>query len=563
MSLGNISNSVPLLNQPYKSPERSGSHEHGQMGSHAVQTLGEVVSKLPGPGSFFIAAGKALTAYLAITAVPSGASASPLGQSGALQQSSGATLDTSSGGGAYMADTSGPSQGYAPELLDRIQQDGGEAGHQRLIESLVMSPYEADGHGRSKRSVEPNRHGWTQVPHPEDLNHPLAANETTSDGKFVKVGLKDPELVSERTTKNGDVVYRFKNARVDPDKSGSEEIRQGVALSTCFHKAGDEELPSVNVDLSHRAGSYLHDCSGRTTAEMGVTHGLMEIKVEKPVNSTLVSIESQPDSLLYQDSSGQISHLLHGSSVRTYDSVEKDGMHFEPKGQPPVAIKMEQFGQEWFLTMTTRSDYSAFTDSEQNCDIPFEGDNTPLYRAECCTSSGGRNKQDVAYIYKAPLDINKWFELEFWVPFGNMADSGEVVEVWKDGKSVAEVFTRTGANNHPQYGGGGYFAQFGSFDLKDGEQIKPAVVKFRNVNFDFQPTSRKYAPQGGLSWVEGQCYPNAPDRVERDVKSEVDKKVIDKPVPDAKSITHSKIGHARIDHSRPNPANHKPEDLEP
>ena len=529
MSVGNLVNSVPSLNQPGKLVENSGSSEYGKMGSHAVHTMEKNISKLPSPVSFITGMGKALTAYLVMTAGDR-ASAATLGQSGALRQSSGAPLGTSSGGGAYMADTSGPSQGYAPDLLDRIQQDGGEAGHQRLIESLAMSPYEADGHDRSKRSLAPLQ--MSLVPHPEDLNHPLTANETTWDGKFVRVGLKDPELVKERTTKNGDVVYRFKSARGGPDKSGSEEIRQGVALSSCFHKESERLLmPKGNVDLSKRAGNYVHYCSGRTTTELGVlgpTHesieGSMEIKIEKPGDSTLVSIESHRDSLLYQDSSGQIGHLLSSNSVRTYDSVVTDGMHFEPKGQPPVAIKMEQFGQEWFLTMTTRSDHSAFTDSEQNCDIPFEGDNTPLYRAKCCISSDGKNKQDVAYIYKAPLDIGKWFELEFRVPLGNNNNAGQVVQLWKDGKSVAEVFTRTGANNHPQYGGGGYFAQFGSFDLKDGVQTKPAIVKFRNVNFDFQPTSRKHAPQGGLSEVKGQCYPNALelDRVKIDVKPEVE-----------------------------------------
>ena len=97
-------------------------------------------------------------------------------------------------------------------VLQDMSEEGPEKAHKSLLARLQKRGADkpADGSGEwlssSARSVSRK---LTSVNMPADLNQAQSPDQLTGDGRFVRLGNSQPELVQEKRMKAGDVLYRF------------------------------------------------------------------------------------------------------------------------------------------------------------------------------------------------------------------------------------------------------------------------------------------------------------------------------------------------------------------
>ena len=377
-------------------------------------------------------------------------------------------------------------------VLQDMSEEGPEKAHKSLLARLQKRGADkpADGSGEwlssSARSVSRK---LTSVNVPADLNQAQSPNQLTGDGRFVRLGNSQPELVQEKRMKAGDVLYRFEINSIPS---------QNVELSNCFYTP--DKMPfreSANLNLMELTGEYNDLCLesfGRAYS------GSMSIKIQsdEPVRATLLRLVPHHDGRLYKSTHERESFILPESSTNTYWSLVSDGMRFEKEGYSPFTIAIEPQNDQMYFTVRVRAQYDSFNDAS-SCEIPFTPENATTSRALCCNGN-----QDVKYIYAAPFTRGEWFNIEFETVFSQLSGKdprpGEV-KLWRDGKQVAQVSGWIGTNNRAEYGGGGYHAQFGIVDPSG-----PMVAKFRQV--ELVPGYREFSgasEPAPMTKLDGQC----------------------------------------------------------
>ena len=420
-------------------------------------------------------------------------------------------------------------------MIARLAEDGGEADMQRIIRS-IDDAQQSDATPKEKNGRKLKRF-WAVTALPDSLNKPIKDSDLTLDGKLVRTGIADTpdEHLTQRPAQDRFgkfvMVYRFamqgaKNMVKQsqsgncPDKAPLEQnsahnvpslcktssippkdSQYFSELSNCFHT--DRSEPPVYDGLIKSAGMYLNNCPGAIPAG-GTISGSMQVKIDDPATATIFQIRSMPDRLLYHDSAGLTYGLSRETSGASYDSLLADGMRFEPQTPVPFSINVELGGDSLFyLTIKARSDYSQYTNGD--CNLVFDEDKTTINQAVCCSV----RQQDVSYLYAKPLGFNHWQYVKYQIDFSdysNVPVQPGRVQVFIDDKRVVNARLFIGVNNDPGRGGGGYYATFG---IKDLQSYKPAVVKFRDVEFHHGkfpvPPEINYQPATN---VTGQCGPN-------------------------------------------------------
>ncbi|USE35494.1 hypothetical protein [Endozoicomonas sp. SCSIO W0465] len=330
-------------------------------------------------------------------------------------------------------------------MLEEIARDDGEAAHRQLVSSLKSSNSSAfafdmanaDAAGSKTR---PTGTGWEPVPVPDDFNRALNQNETTKSGEFARTPGKGTgkqlNAVQERLTfprhsepttsfrfHLGGVTHNNVNGLPTPkgcisssDNSKAtvnshSNSRQPVwcpeappppsaELTTCFHtedSLGRSNLVNTRAKIAN--GLFLDSCPKAVPAGETIS-GSMDIHIKKPGPATIFQIHSTPDRLLYRDNTDAIHTLSQQASKETYEHLIDDRMQFEQEGKPPFSIAIAQKDNLPYLTITGRSDFARFADTE--CDLPsFRGgrsEELAFRMVRCCD-----DKSSAAYLYHMPL----------------------------------------------------------------------------------------------------------------------------------------------------------------
>ena len=381
-------------------------------------------------------------------------------------------------------------------LLHEMTADP-EKTHQSLLERLQKRGADkpADGIGGwLSRSAPSVSRKLTSVTVPESLEQPQSPDQLTTDGNFVRLGNPQPELIQQKKSRAGDIVYRFSFNGTE----GAGQLGTNLELSNCFYTPDRMPLMSgVDLDLLKLTRGYNKHC---LEAGDRVYSGSMNIKVQvdKPVRATVFRLVPHDDVNLYKSKNDRESFMLPDSSVNTFWSLVADGMRFEKEGKSPFTIAIEPHNDQLYFTVKIRAQYEPFSDGAP-CNTPFTPESAVDDHALCC---GGN--QDVKYIYAAPYTKGEWFDIGFETVFSPLAGEDPhrgQVRLWRDGEQVAQVSGWIGGNNRAQYGGGGYHAQFGIVDAVDS-----MVVKFRMI--DLSPF--KHQLSGSLkpfptTQLSGQC----------------------------------------------------------
>ena len=358
-------------------------------------------------------------------------------------------------------------------LLQDMLEEGPEKAHKSLLARLQKRGADkpADGSGEwLSSSVSRVSRKLTSVNVPTDLHQAQSPDQLTGDGRFVRLGNSQPELVQEKRMKPGDVSYRFTFNNDNSNRAG-----QDVELSNCFYTP--DKMPfreGADLELLKLTGEYNNLCLKSSDRAYS---GSMSIKIETsgPVSATLFRLVPHHDDRLYKSDYDRESFMLPESSAKTYRSLLGDGMRFEKEGYSPFTMAIEPHNDQMYFTVKVRAQYDAFNDATIGCEIPFTPESATTGRALCCEGN-----QDVKYIYAAPFTRGEWFNIGFETEFSQL--SGEdprpgQVKLWRDGNQVAQVSGWIGTNNRAEYGGGGYHAQFGIVGATG-----PMVAKFRLIN---------------------------------------------------------------------------------
>lgn len=392
-------------------------------------------------------------------------------------------------------------------LLEEMVEDGPENAHKSLLARLQKrgADQPADGSGdwlaRSARSVSRK---FTSVSVPTSLNQPQSPDQLTADGNFVRLGNPQPELVQQKRTQEGDVVYRFSFNGTEVDGQSG----QNLELGNCFYTPDNLPLmPGVDLDLLKLSGEYNNQC---VASGDHVYSGSMSIMVQtdKPAKATVFRLVPHNDARLYKNSNDEESFILSDSSVNTYRSLTADGMQFERPGNSPFTIAVEPHNDQLYFTVKIRAQHQPFND-DAPCDAPFTPEGAVTDRALCC---GGN--QDVKYIFAAPYTRGDWFNVSFETAFSPLAEGAPhrgQVKLWQDGQLVKQISGWIGENNRARFGGGGYHAQFGIVDA-----VNSMVVEFRGVKFvpAYQQAQPDSLPDSLVSFpmtqLSGQCRSDEP-----------------------------------------------------
>ena len=383
-------------------------------------------------------------------------------------------------------------------VLQEVLEEGPEKAHKSLLARLQEKGADkpADGSGEwLSRSVRSVSRKLTPVNVPTDLHRAQSPEQLTGDGKFVRLGNSQPELVQEKSIKDGDVLYRFA-FNGDPGQVG-----QNVELSNCFYTP--DKMPfrgGEDLDLLELTGGYNNMCLESFDK---VYSGSMSIKIQsnEPVRATLLRLVPHNDGRLYKSTYDRESFMLPESSINTYWSLVADGMRFEQEGSSPFTIGIEPYNDQMYFTVKVRAQYDSFNDAS-HCETPFTPESATSNRALCCNGN-----QDVKYIYAAPFSRGEWFNIGFETVFSQLSGEdprpGEI-KLWRDGKQVAHVSGWIGTNNRAEYGGGGYHAQFGIVD-----PTGRMVAKFKQVDLGAgywqHGDGSEPAP---MTKLDGQCRSN-------------------------------------------------------
>ena len=365
----------------------------------------------------------------------------------------------------------------------------------------------------------------------------------TYDKKFARVGMQSPELLTEQFTKDGSVIYTFK----DLPMNKTAEIEKNVELTNCFfdasssgRKIGESSVGSTERgQLKIATGQYLVECPDSSKE----FYGEFDLKVDmggKPGNVTVFRFLPHNSGVDYVRPDGYKGFLPARAGISKYLEMKNNGVVFSAPGDSPLTMNIEYNGGEHFFTVKTRSNYAGFKNpSNPRCDIPFQGKNTPLGVATCCNDPIDDNmkglkdfeydsiyqEEDVKYIHVSPLERG-WFNVKFYAEFskynnlnypGNL--TGIVALSINDKSSVANG---KGLGNNNFYATtnkvkyyGGYYSQFGLFDASHESitvQVKdPHIESDVSIDLIESPVWKDIISKGKgkeILTITGECRSN-------------------------------------------------------
>ena len=326
----------------------------------------------------------------------------------------------------------------------------------------------------------------------------------TSDWKFARVGMHTPELLTEQFTKEGDVIYTFKNKLMnDTDTTNYNNVE----LTDCFYTTFVKERIGENYAGSGRAarldiatGEYLAHCP---QSDREYYYGDFDIKVQmgKPGNVTVFRMIPHNSGKQYLRPTGRVDLLRPTVSRRKYLEMKDQGITFGGVGESPLTMNVEYYGGKHFFTVKARSNYAVFSNPDSTpCEIPFKGEDTPLGEATCCSEVPdpvikGRylsdtQEEDVKYLHVSPLE-GDWFNVKFYTEFTNFGagedhSPGTNVALSINNKKVVARCKGVGNNNFFVINtrniirNGGYYAQFGISSASHDDM----VVQIKNPNLE-------------------------------------------------------------------------------
>lgn len=432
------------------------------------------------------------------------------------------------------------------KLLKVIEDDGGISSFKKLLERIIdkrpiqgqnnTDPHQAlpdidqeknetrggndlpNGRKYVPKNLRSPLHSYLQpISAIEDLHQGLIPDDLTDDGRFARVGKSYPGLLVDGINPQEELVYRFKNRHsTGLENHGGSNVRRAkdVELTNCFYpiSKGDNLAGSPwkeNPELAKMTGAYMNACDG---IGKNYYNGAFDIKInmKAPGNVTVFRLIPHHEGTQYLDSSNTLRTLPMDSSVDAYRALVDDGARFEHEGSSPLTMRVEHYGGKHYFTVKTRSDYSTYKDADNQCDIPFKGDNTQPGAATCCTD-GGYQRQDVKYIYIEPLKQG-WFHVAFNVEFSDYAGTTDVGSPYTafsiDNQKGVISYGRIGNHNRDsQSEPSGYHAQFGINDASEGS----VVVRIKNPQFQ---NAERQNPQWP-NWpkteplqLSGECQPS-------------------------------------------------------
>ena len=337
----------------------------------------------------------------------------------------------------------------------------------------------------------------------------------TSDRKFARVGRQTPELLTEQLTKEGDVIYTFKNKLMNETDT---TIDNNVELTNCFYPTFVKKRIGKNYAGSGRAarldiatGEYLAQCA---QSDRNYYYGDFDVKVKmgKPGNVTVFRMIPHNSGKLYLRSTGSVDLLRPGDTRSKYLKMKDKGVIFGDAGRSPLTMNVEYYEGKHFFTIKARSNYAIFSNpNSAHCDIPFKGKDTDLGVANCCSEVSepvikdrylsDTQEEDVKYLHVSPLESG-WFNVKFYTEFtdfgGRLNYSPAVhVALSVNNKSVVARCRGVGNNNffvintRNIISNGGYYPQFGISSASHNDvvvQIKnPDLVPGEVLNLEHSP----------------------------------------------------------------------------
>ena len=369
----------------------------------------------------------------------------------------------------------------------------------------------------------------------------------TYDKQFARVGMQSPELLTEQFTKDGSVIYTFKNLLMNT----TGENEKNVELTNCFFDASKpgKEIGESSVGLGKRgqfkiaSGQYLVGCSA-AIASRHYFYAEFDLKVDmggKPGNVTVFRLLPHSSGVDFVRSDGFKGYLSPEVGLSKYLEMKKNGIIFSAPGDSPLTMNVEYNSGEHFFTVKTRSNYATFKNpGNPRCDIPFEGKNTPLGVATCCNDPIDDNKkswsgdiytslyqeEDVKYIHVSPLERG-WFNVKFYVEFSEYNSR-------RDGPDPLQGVAALSINNKPSVANGkglgnnnfyatdhrirkngGYYSQFGIFDASHESitvQVKnPEIRPGQYLDLNQSPIWKNLLTSlkgQGLIPIVGECRSN-------------------------------------------------------
>ena len=337
--------------------------------------------------------------------------------------------------------------------------------------------------------------------------HQLQGPEVkTSDQRYARVGMQAPELLTEHFTKEGDVIYTFKNQLMP----GADETNDNnVELTNCFYSASKgEEIEvgknyagsGINARLDIATGEYLTGCNG---GDKRFYYGDFDIKVQmgKPGNATVFRIIPHNSGKQFLVPYIGVGVFPSDNSPEKYLEMKDEGVTFGGTGGAPLTMNVEYYGGKHFFTVKARSNYAVFSNpNNADCDIPFSGKDTALGVATCCKEkpepffkdsfSSYTQEEDVKYLHASPLESG-WFNVKFYTEFTDFGGSPDktlpaTVALSINNKQTVAGCRGLGSNNFHYFNSknvienGGYYSQFGITDASHDD----VVVQIRNPELE-------------------------------------------------------------------------------
>ncbi len=363
--------------------------------------------------------------------------------------------------------------------LEDVAQDGGTAAFKQLLDRLnIHQTQPHDGNRERRSAADASQQQFTPVPFAqnENMDIPLTPANLTSDGQFARIGDSKPGRLKQRNLPDGETTYRFVyNHKANRQPSSEKDVE----LTNCFRTSARGSVnnkynPQIQ-ELRRLTNASDNACAGRGeysyTGEMDI-----HVRVMDSANSGEATIFRfiPHHEVAYKNENNEFFTLPHDSAISEYKRLIENGNVFNQRGKPPLTINVERHDGKDYLTIKARCNYVRFTESDNHCDIPFRGADTPVNQATCCTD-GRLQREDVKYLYKAPLP-NGWFNVKFHTAFsqfvrGEERDTGNPdTLVLINDNTVVRSYARLGNNDcnyDDEYGASaacGYHVQFGISD---------------------------------------------------------------------------------------------------
>jgi len=418
--------------------------------------------------------------------------------------------------------------------LEEIARDGGKSAFKSLLERLNIRSAPPENSDREHRSVsDASRQQFTPVPIPRRIDTSiLAAADLTSDGQFARIGDPNPRLLKQKSLPDGGMLYRFASPPQSHNATHQPSAKQDVELTNCFRGPSLSKNVRMSIadspeyqKLGRLTGTALNGCGGIAgysySGEMDIHVRVMDSADSG--KATIFRLIPHHDKL-YKSEDNQVFRLPGSATLSDYNHLIRNGNVFDQSGKPPLTINVERYDGKDYLTIKARCDYSLFTESDNHCDIPFRGADTPVNQATCC-NDGQLQREDVKYLYRTPLP-NGWFNVKFHTAFsqfigGRDSDFGEPnTLVFLNDDLAFRSFARLGNNdcNHDEDGLSavcGYHAQFGISDSSLSIAVRIKDPDLRNDEKRHEagtPYSEFMKSRGFITQpadVVGECQPSS------------------------------------------------------